>query len=133
MKRSFLYGALFLSCSFGMVTAHAAPSLQSMDCRHLVVEDVRLSDKISARQNHDTTAAEKGSAFSVSFDPFPGFGIMNGMTLTPSGHGGVNEWDDMKLEDLEKRLSEVQALEQQKLCPNITVPSDEQPRLSDAK
>lgn len=105
-----------MSCPLGMVMAHAAPSLQSMDCRHLVVEDVRLSDKISARQNHDTTAAEKGSAFSVSFDPFPGFGIMNGMTLTPSGHGGVNEWDDMKLEDLEKRLSEVQALEQQKLC-----------------
>ena len=131
MKRSFLYGALFLSCSLGMGAAHAAPSLQSMDCRHLVVEDVRLTDLISARQNKDIAATEKASAFSVTFDPLPGFGIMNGMTLTPAGRGGVSEGDDMKLEDLEKRLSEVRNLEQKKLCPNITVPSDAQPRLSD--
>lgn len=133
MKRSFLYGALFMSWSLGVVAAHAAPSLQSMDCRHLVAEDVRLTDQISARQNHDTQSAEKSSAFSVSFDPLPGFGIMNGMTLTPSGHGSVSEDDDVKLEDLEKRLSEVHALEQKKLCPNITVPSDEQSRLPDAQ
>ena len=116
-----------------MAAASAAPSLQSMDCRHLVAEDVRLSDLISARQSKDTAAAEKASAFSVSFDPLPGFGIMNGMTLTPSGHGGVSESDDVKLEELEKRLSDVHALEQKKLCPNITVPSDAQPRLSDEK
>ncbi len=117
---------------FGFQNAFAQPALEQMDCRHLLVEDVRLSDGIAEVKNQDSALAAKSrKGISVTFDPIPGIGVMKGLTLVPEGSTYKSAASDEGLESLQQKLQAVKAAEQRKVCPTIDIPLDRQDRLLD--
>lgn len=117
---------------FGFHNAFAQPGLEQMDCRHLLAEDVRLSDRVAALKNQDSTqAAQTRKGISVTFDPIPGIGVMKGLSLVPEGSTYKTAASDEGLESLQQKLYAVKAVEQRKVCPTIDIPQDRQDRLLD--
>lgn len=132
-----VFGVL-AACGFAPQMAHAAgkPAPETLDCRHLLVEDVRLSDRLSALRHSEASAIARDAApeekgFFVKFDPVPGFGIMKGTTLTPAGHPIQEDATERSLDGVRRKLADVRKYEQQKLCPEVSAPDMEQDRLSD--
>lgn len=131
MKRLILCGVLALSCCLEAETVRAASFSPASDCRHLLVQDVRLSDRIAARQRKDAGApgATGYKGFAVHFDALPGIGVMHGATLTPEGRLESTAEADETLETLQKNLLAVRDVERVKSCPVIAAPADTQQRL----
>ena len=130
--------AVMLACGFAPGLVHAAPkpALETLDCRHLLVEDVRLSDRLSVLQHSEARAIAKDAApeekgFFVKFDPVPGFGIMKGATLTPAGHPVREDATERNLDQVQQKLTAVRGMEQRRLCPEVPAPGMQQDRLSD--
>lgn len=132
LKKILLSGMTLIPFGLANTTAQAAPAVEQLDCRHLLAEDVRLSDQIAALKSHDSAvAANTRKGISVTFDPIPGIGVMKGLTLVPEGSNYKSAASDEGLESLQKKLNTVKALEQRKVCPTIDIPMDRQDRLLD--
>ncbi|MCE2563134.1 hypothetical protein [Komagataeibacter sp. FNDCF1] len=130
--------AVMLACGFapGMVHAAPKPALETLDCRHLLAEDVRLFDRLTALQRSEARAVAKDAApeekgFFVKFDPVPGLGIMKGATLTPAGHPVQEDATERSLDQVRQKLTAVRGMEQRRLCPEVAAPDMQQDRLSD--
>lgn len=127
LKQRAVSAAAALTISIIANTAWAVePALESLDCRHLFVEDVKLSDKVDALQHKEETDIENGNAkedkgFFVKLDPIPGIGVMKGMTLTPAGKPLREDSTEMGLNTLQTRLASVRSIEQRKMCPEIGI------------
>ena len=131
LKKLFLAGLAIAPSGFH--SAFAQPTFAQMDCRHLLAEDVRLSDRVAVLKTQDSTlAAQTRKGISVTFDPIPGIGVMKGLTLVPDGSNTTAASDD-GLESLQQKLSTVKAEEQRKVCPTIDIPQDRQDRLLDGQ
>ncbi|NVN38156.1 hypothetical protein [Komagataeibacter swingsii] len=137
-NRQVMGAAAMLACGFVPAMAHAAPkpALEALDCRHLLAEDVRLSDRLNALQHSETSDIAKDRApeekgFFVKFDPVPGFGVMKGATLTPAGHPIQEDATERNLDRVQQKLANVRQYEQRKLCPEVSAPGTQQDRLSD--
>ncbi|MBV1829906.1 hypothetical protein HNW77_03010 [Komagataeibacter sp. AV436] len=136
LKQNATYGFVLLAGIMGMGLAHAAPAPEKLDCRHLLAEDVRLSDRLAALSHSEAQAeaqdkapAEKG--FFVKFDPVPGFGIMKGATLAPAGHPIREDATERNLDQVRQKLAVIRGHEQRRMCPEIGAPDMQQDRLSD--
>jgi len=136
--RQVMGAAVMLACGCAPVMVHAAPkpAPETLDCRHLLVEDVRLSDRLDVLQHSEAGAVAKDAApeekgFFVKFDPVPGFGIMKGATLTPAGHPIQEDATERSLDRVRQKLADVRRYEQRKLCPEVNAPDMQQERLSD--
>ena len=136
LKRNATYGFALLAGIMGAGLAQAAPAPEKMDCRHLLAEDVRLSDRLATLSHSEARAeaqdkapAEKG--FFVKFDPVPGFGIMKGATLTSAGHPIREDATERSLEQVRQKLAVIRGHEQRRMCPEIGAPDMQQGRLSD--
>lgn len=129
LKRKIVCGVALLACELTGGMAQAKP-LESMDCRHLFVEDVRISDhleqlkkKESADINAGQAPAEQG--FFVKLDSVPGIGIMQGLTLSPAGKPIHEDSTEVGMDALQAQLSSVRSIEQRKMCPQIGAPTQE--------
>ena len=108
----------------GNATWAAEAPLQSLDCRHLFVEDVEISDRIEALQHKENSDIESGKSeenkgFFVKLDPIPGIGVTRGMILTPAGRPLREDSTEMGLDALQTRLSSIRNVEQRKVCPEV--------------
>ncbi|WP_242012928.1 hypothetical protein [Acetobacter sicerae] len=136
LKRTVQIGTfIILSCT-GKDFALADPVYETMDCRHLFAEDVRVSDRISLLRQKQSDAVSSGkdtsdNGFFVKFDPVPGIGIMNGMTLSPEGRPLGDEVSDAAIEKQTKKLTAIKRQEVKKVCPTMTMPVETQTRLKD--
>lgn len=126
---------MILSCA---VRDHAlaAPNYETMDCRHLFVEDVSLSDRIAIIKQKQATAMSNGTdtadnGFFVKFDSVPGIGIMHGITLSPEGKPLGDEVSDAEIRELTNELTAVKRQQNRKVCPTMTAPLEIQTRLKD--
>lgn len=136
LKRTIHIGAfMILSCA---VRDHAlaAPNYETMDCRHLFVEDVSLSDRIAIIKQKQATAMSNGTdtadnGFFVKFDSVPGIGIMHGITLSPEGKPLGDEVSDAEIRELTNELTAVKRQQNRKVCPTMTAPLEIQTRLKD--
>lgn len=136
MKRQMLYGTVLLLCGLSGKSAFAATDITSLDCRHLFVEDVRLSDKIEGLRQKTATAETNGtdnanSGFFVKFDPIPGIGVMEGTTLSPAGKPLREDASETRIDSLQKQLDSVKTLEQRKVCATAPSTTNEEDRLLD--
>ncbi|WP_130732482.1 hypothetical protein [Komagataeibacter xylinus] len=136
LKRNATYGLALLAGIMGAGLAQAAPAPEKMDCRHLLAEDVRLSDRLAALSHSEAQAAAQDKApaekgFFVKFDPVPGFGIMKGATLTPAGHSIREDATERSLDQVRQKLAVIRGHEQRKMCPEIGTPDMQQDGLSD--
>ena len=116
--------------------AFAAPNYETMDCRHLFVEDVSLSDRIAIIKQKQATAMSNGTdtadnGFFVKFDSVPGIGIMHGITLSPEGKPLGDEVSDAEIRELTNELTAVKRQQSRKVCPTMTAPLEIQTRLKD--
>lgn len=135
-KRCMLTGLLTVLCGTFVSHAQAATELQDLDCRHLFAEDVRVSDQIIALRKKKALASQKGveddnDRFFVKFDPIPGIGVMNGMTLVPEGRAEKEDISDERLDSLRKQLGEIKVQEERKVCPSLPSPLSRDERLLD--
>lgn len=99
----------------------AENTVEINDCHVLFEKEASLSDKINALKNQEkeplTQDQKTGKdQFYIKFDPVPGFGIMEGVTLTPgSQHTGETERNNA-LARLQKDLTRVQKDAARKSC-----------------
>ncbi|WP_254454592.1 hypothetical protein [Acetobacter estunensis] len=137
LKPRIMCGLVFLTCGVAGSAAHAVePPLDTLDCRHLFVEDVRLSDQLDVvkrKEAADVAAgtAEEDQGFYVKFDPVPGVGIMKGMTLSPAGKPIRQDTNEMGRDALQARLLSVRHVEQNKLCPEVGSPAEKRTTILD--
>ena len=136
LKRTVRMGAFIILSCFCKDFALASPAYETMDCRHLFAEDVRVSARISLLRQKQSDAVSSGedtsdNGFFVKFDPVPGVGIMNGMTLSPEGKPLGDEVSDAAIEKQTKKLAAIKRQEVRKVCPTMTMPLETQTRLKD--
>lgn len=136
MMRQSLKGACVVFCGLFAGAAYADSDIQSLDCRHLFAEEVRVSDQVSALKKKKAVAEKKGtdtdnSGFYVKLDPIPGIGVMNGMTLTPAGKPLKEDISDERINKLETRLADIRKAQEHKVCPAMTLPDADDERLLD--
>lgn len=123
LKQRMVGAVAILACSVVGNTAWAEKTpLENLDCRHLFVEDVEISDKIETLQRKESSDIEAGKAeedkgFFVKLDPIPGIGVTKGMILTPAGKPLREDSTEMGLDALQTRLLSIRSVEQRKVCP----------------
>lgn len=136
LKRTVQIGAFIIASCAGNDFALASPAYETMDCRHLFAEDVRVSDRIILLRQKLSDAVSSGkdtadNGFFVKFDPIQGIGIMNGITLSPEGKPLGDEVSDAAIEKQTQQLAAIKRQEVLKVCPTMTMPLSTQSRLKD--
>jgi hypothetical protein len=135
LKPKIVCGVVLLACEFTGGMAQAKP-LESMDCRHLFVEDVWISDQLEKLQKKESVDINAGQApaeqgFFVKLDSVPGIGVMQGMTLSPEGKPLHEDSTEVGIDKLQAQLSSVRSIEQRKICPQIGSQSQERTTILD--
>lgn len=119
MKRLILSAMSILCCHPAVRAAHGAAPSMLPDCRHLLVQDVALSDRIADRRHRGGGApgATGRKGVEIRFDPIPGIGILHGATFTPTGRLESNAQAGETLNALQGQLTALRITERRMNCP----------------
>ncbi|MFH7812377.1 MULTISPECIES: hypothetical protein [Acetobacter] len=137
LKKITVFTFLALSCIVGHKDLHAAePAFDKLDCRHLFAEDVLLSDEMGALNRQEQNSIAQGTApaenqFFIRLDPVPGFGVMKGVTLSPTGQPIKEDGREHDIDHIRQELATVRHYEADKACLKAGIVDNDHDRLSD--